>query len=691
MYVSRHNIGSLYNNMLLKEMDERVVDYLNENLDELPFGNIFGDDLRIYLPIHKDQTARDILNTLKRIKDYEGLDLQKGEVVRKIKLDPRHGGGDEKEQRMNIGSAISKLKISLEEKKKYLDWLARYKDNIQESLGEQKYGIIITRAPIDVLRMSDHDNIQSCHSATGSYFQCAVQEAINGGVIAYVVNNNELSDEFDAGRGLQDDELFYDEDRNNLGLQPISRLRIRRLADSEGAEFGIPDTRIYGDTTIPGLYETVKAFLHEKQPIDVNDFGKHQWEKRGGTYYDNLMDDLIKKYYDIVGGDWNYPHNASDRSAESHRNYEIKTLTQNLEEECEEITDRCNNRMTFTTVGCDVQIEDDVYILAWGISEFDVSDWGFPELGNINFAIEHDRDDMKKALQGDYDDDMNWSGLLNWIEDKSKLELQGFEFYNNTIKLSYYSENIFFQSDEYDTFCDEVEDYDIKLREQFKTPNDWIEVFVECNILQDETNQGALNKLISNIPDDDLVYSNTSDDRNVEFSLLLDSLKEESFEKYTDPDSIYNTIPFIKDNAYIGDLFGKMLDNYIGQYYKVRPSNTHQQEFKHFVEAYYQVRLMGNNNITKYDITRISVEFDPVVYQGNTSDGSRTIYMNLKFDVESFNEENVDLIIFLYKNLDDLRNMATLAYLSENRHIVTGSPRYKNQFNSLLKVYGKLM
>ena len=330
--------------------------------------------------------------------------------------------------------------------------------------------------------------------------------------------------------------------------------------------------------------------------------------------------------------------------------------------------------------------------MAWGISEFDVGNWGFPELHDINFAIESDRDDMKKALQGDYDDDdMIWSGLLNWIERKSGLELQGFEFYNGSIKLFYYSEDIFFQSGEYDTFCDKVEDYDIDLRRQFETPNDWIEVFVECNILKDETNEGALNKLISNIPDGDLVYSNTSDDRNVEFSLLLDSLKEESFEKYTDPDSIYNTIPFIKDNAYIGDLFGKMLDNYIGQYYKVRPSNTHQQEFKHFVEAYYQVRLMGNNNITKYDITRISVEFDPVVYQGNTSDGSRTIYMNLKFDVESFNEENVDLIIFLYKNLDDLRNMATLAYLSENRHIVTGSPRYKNQFNSLLKVYGKLM
>lgn len=54
MYISRHNIANLYEARLIQEMDERIIDYLNENKEDLPFGNIFGNNLRIYIPIYSD-------------------------------------------------------------------------------------------------------------------------------------------------------------------------------------------------------------------------------------------------------------------------------------------------------------------------------------------------------------------------------------------------------------------------------------------------------------------------------------------------------------------------------------------------------------------------------------------------------------------------------------------------------------
>lgn len=694
MYISRHNIGNLYEARLIREMDERIVDYLNDHVEDLPFGNIFGDDFRIYVPIHKDPTAKEILDTLKRIKDYGGLDVEKGEIVRKIKLDPKYGGG-EKEQRMNIGSAISKLKISDEDKKKYLDWLARYKDNMVESLGEQKYGIIISRAPIDVLRMSDFAGMSSCHTQPGKfgrqgqYFQCAIQEAINGGGVAFVVNNREFSDVLDQGYGLNDEEFFSDSDRDaSPDFFPVSRLRLRRLTDDKGNEFAIPDKVVYGDQTIPGFGMTLRAFLKEKQPMSYDEFKTHDWESRGGTYFDDSrdMDGLVDTYFDM--GDQiitkNIVHNRSDKSAESSRNQEIKQFTQNVEAECEQITQRYNGRMTYTTVGCDVNFDEDAYIMPYGEVTINTSDWGV-DLSEVNFALERDRDDMRKAIQGDYDDDIIWSGLLNWIEKQSSLELDSFEFYNGTIKFTYYSEEVFFDSDQYDSFCDKVEDYDRQMYRDFQKPNDWLETFEEVGIIQPEGNENAVYKLINN-SSEDLEIDNDRGERYAKWSLLVDTNKVETYTKYSDSNGgIADT-----EVGYIGDTFSTMLDNYVRLYYKPHTQNSHQQSFSNFVESYYQTRLQGDNHITKYDITRVLVSVEATEIQGSGG-ANVAVQFNIRFDVESFNDENVGLILFLDSNLDDLVNMATFAYLSQNRYIVTGSPRYKDQFNALKRVYSKLL
>ena len=91
------------------------------------------------------------------------------------------------------------------------------------NLDNDKYSIIITRHPIDVLRMSDFDTITSCHSpasrqnAYQSYYKCAVAEAQGHGAVAYVVETEELLSATNTGnidsaeQEIQEGEIFADD------------------------------------------------------------------------------------------------------------------------------------------------------------------------------------------------------------------------------------------------------------------------------------------------------------------------------------------------------------------------------------------------------------------------------------------------------------------------------------------------
>ena len=75
------------------------------------------------------------------------------------------------------------------------------------------FHIILSRAPIDVLRMSDFENIQSCHSPGSTYWQCAHDEATEGGPIAYLVSNQQLSNLGRALAGGRSPALLLQRDR----------------------------------------------------------------------------------------------------------------------------------------------------------------------------------------------------------------------------------------------------------------------------------------------------------------------------------------------------------------------------------------------------------------------------------------------------------------------------------------------
>ena len=164
------------------------------------------------------------------------------------------------------------------------------------NIDNDKFSIIITRHPIDVLRMSDFDEITSCHSpasrasAYQSYYKCAVAEAQGHGAVAYVVETEELLSATNtanidsAEQEIQEGEIFYDDKRYDVGdINPISRARIRHVryyVDDEppkrwddGQDVGMPETRVYG-TDIPGLANQVTDWARANQEEVIQNMPK---------------------------------------------------------------------------------------------------------------------------------------------------------------------------------------------------------------------------------------------------------------------------------------------------------------------------------------------------------------------------------------------------------------------------------
>ena len=134
------------------------------------------------------------------------------------------------------------------------DNAAYIKKNIDKAKGDQ-YSIIITRNPIDILRMSDFEDITSCHSPPSrgggdSYYKCAVAEAHGHGAVAYVAKTENILENYGKdvtleqivdSREFQDDEIFYDSAREGMfggpgWIEPVSRLRLRQVRYYRAAE-----------------------------------------------------------------------------------------------------------------------------------------------------------------------------------------------------------------------------------------------------------------------------------------------------------------------------------------------------------------------------------------------------------------------------------------------------------------------
>lgn len=273
------------NYIKLREVSEEDLEKINPNRD-LYFNNIFGKKLRIVMPLEQDQKINNLISKLEELGyevDYEDL-VNKKTAYKRIKTQQ-----GEKLRPEKVGKILQ-----TSNSRELLDWWQKNSENLKNN--EMGSSIIISRSPIDILRMSDHDGISSCHSPDGSFYKCARQEARTGGAIAYVVKNSDLK-----GVNIQEKEIFKDSDRDVDGIVPLERLRLRRLTDGS-LDLLLPELRTYGIKNV-GFLDTIKKWAKTNQEnvlsnIDPVD-GYKSFKLKGGSYQDTDAGRVWSGFFDV--------------------------------------------------------------------------------------------------------------------------------------------------------------------------------------------------------------------------------------------------------------------------------------------------------------------------------------------------------------------------------------------------------
>lgn len=407
------------------------------------YGRITGAHMQTALDEKELKRFNQILNqlelyagnaTVHNLKQYVlGIDDKKrwieAEQARRDaqdKTDVAHG--KEPRKRKPIGEAPETKFVDLG---KY--WLnnAAYIKKEVKNLANDKYSIILTRDPIDVYRMSDFDNITSCHSPPsrdggGSYFKCAVAEAHGLGAVAYVVETEDLlhdtntSNIDSAEQEIQEGEIFFDDQRygTELDLKPVSRVRLRNIKyypeDEElnaprgqGIQLAVPEKATYGKR-IPGFVKRVRkwALDHQKEAMEaISADGatddRYLYGKRfvlsGGHHQDTQFEDLLGVLFDKEPVGVGIKDTEVERSIPDHEL--LAGTAAAYETECMEIRQRYNNRYSNCAVDFDVQ--DDgaggVYIeCSAGMHiEWDADEWAkLPEWKDNVGAVLSDFQDV---------------------------------------------------------------------------------------------------------------------------------------------------------------------------------------------------------------------------------------------------------------------------------------------------------
>ena len=278
-----------FTNYIYTEMQDKWIDKVKKYYDssKLPFNNLFHGKLRIVIPyisaeMELAKKKIEALSDKDSVNDVPGkhkgkkytVDLQNNLVITTGKTSQ----GRDFERKQNLGSFLQQTK----------DLSPGLADWWNKKGGA--YSIIISRAPIDILRMSDWKHIQSCHSQEGSWFQCALEEAQGNGPIAYMVNKADLGKVPD----LQAEEIFNDKERGIEGITPIARLRLRRYRNKvHDYELAIPEDNVFGkeDNDDESMADSVMNWAKSTQKDLHAPLPKmSEFERMGGEYNDQSPD-----------------------------------------------------------------------------------------------------------------------------------------------------------------------------------------------------------------------------------------------------------------------------------------------------------------------------------------------------------------------------------------------------------------
>ena len=375
--------------MKKKSLYQKLLEAIDNQLNEITREKLRGTKLQTYISKKEDATTQlnHIFEGQNRIlipfntgTNYTGRDAEMIEYINRLRnegwaidfnepfgyatkiVKSEYGGKTfETKRKERLGPLFAKMGREASEFWQKHNKFYTTKEN--EFYFNKKYTIIISRVPMDILRMSDHDGWTSCHGTHGSYFKCAVSEAVDGGAIAYVVNNDDVQ-----GLDLTKAEIFADWERQVSGIKPLSRLRIRRFVGTDkyqGIELGIPEQRVYGQS-FEGFYEAIASFVQQKQ-TDMTSKLKDVVSKSrdpvvrldyffltGGSYQDHPGRELFEEFY---GNEFKFKYETSYRASTSER--------EEVEERVAEIVENFNNQSEHASLSADVDVgEEDIIVNA---------------------------------------------------------------------------------------------------------------------------------------------------------------------------------------------------------------------------------------------------------------------------------------------------------------------------------------
>jgi hypothetical protein len=290
----------------INEVNQKIlpkIDKANRRLHSgtAPFQNIFGTKKRISFDLNqKDKDISSFIQDLAKHNVHLTLkDLQKGNID--VPVQSQQGTST---RNLRIASYIQRnIKDSDELVKRW----GVVRDKVSKMNFDDSYSVIISRAPLDIMRMSDHVDddgysISSCHSPDGEWFHCAIREAQLGGAVAYAVKTSDLNKV-----DLQASEIFKDKDRKIDGIVPLERIRLRRFSNDD-VNILIPEIRNYPMSNdygsgrhVPGFKEAVKdwAYTAQKSVIDNIDPQRDYdyFSLRGGSYQDNAASIIWNNFF----------------------------------------------------------------------------------------------------------------------------------------------------------------------------------------------------------------------------------------------------------------------------------------------------------------------------------------------------------------------------------------------------------
>lgn len=329
---------------IVNEVEQKHVDLLNHDLkslldkDKLPFNHIFGKSLRIAEPL---KAGKEYENSIAKHFDEHEIDFPNWVGFKKtdqLKKNPIRLGKLLNNKKLDIQKLLKNPNLSEDDKKQWndrigeLDILLRT-SNLQkqwENSATTKFTIVYSRAPIDVLRMGDF-RYGSCHSPQGSYFKCAVADAMLNAGIIYLVENDDFEEIEDR---LQDEEIFKDSDRSVRGVTPVARFRLRALIDEQGNTLAVPVLRLYSNA---GTYFNTDFRDQVIQWAKKQKTDNYNWDDSlslpGGSYEDSQYE-IDKMVQLIWGKSIDYKH---DPSAEGDLDAEFEALN---DQEYERFMDR---------------------------------------------------------------------------------------------------------------------------------------------------------------------------------------------------------------------------------------------------------------------------------------------------------------------------------------------------------------